>query len=198
MKKRSIALAVTALTAVVITVGFAMDGGDPAPYIYPIGTKINCCCDGQGNVDPYGTVTADGHVLCKWVGTSDPADPLAWADVVVADFSNTQVNPQLGTLKWTLDDTRELVGRIEANQAGAAFPATAKILWHANVEIGDRKYRTLTPVEFNATINSWPTAGTTFNQVGSADLESLDNPGQVAISLVGTNVTIQSNDDPCP
>ena len=191
MKRNTIVLA-TLIAATVPIVLLAFDGGD-APFQNDIGVRDSCCCEGPGTLDPYGPIQAHGQVTVEWVANSGPADPVAWSDLQVVSFRNSQDNAELGNLSWTLDDSRLLTSRIEALQPGTGLPAKSTIRWHARVEALGIQYQTIDPIEMEGTINQWPKVNTPYHQVAPVRLERVDQPGETAFTMTDMSITVNQD-----
>jgi len=192
MKKSRIIWLVT-MASLALAYGLASSFPSAAGYHTDPGRTCDCVCHGIATLEGYGPVEANGRVSAQWVANSDADDPNIWSEVVVVGFNNTQTNPELGTLTWTLDNTREYASSIQSDQPGNIFPATATLGWYANMELNGVQYRTIQPIEMQATITGWPNNNTVYQQVGAVDLERVDSPGEIAFTLSGmeTQVTQQ-------
>lgn len=164
-----------------------------AIYQESIGTIKNCKKKCGARTDTGLDFTTEGTGSATWTANSAPDETRPWTEVQISGFTAIGQTPELGAITFSADDSRLLTSRIESDVAGAAFPATSKLRIHVLATVGGVDYRSITPVEVQTTLNDgdWPHNGATYTQIGTTDLERVDNPGVVALTL--SNITSTMN-----
>jgi hypothetical protein len=104
----------------------------------------------------------------------------------VQDVFSTGNVEGLGTATFKLDATRKAgPSSIEANQKGQAFPATQTMRFHFTFDLDGATYRSITPATVtNTAVSQFPPApGTTYVLTSELQLEDVNKPGVVAITM---------------
>jgi hypothetical protein len=92
----------------------------------------------------------------------------------------------IGAVSIQFDSTRSAGGSsIIANKAGTPFPATQRMNFYITVDVNGQQFRSIDPVTLLSTnVTSTPPAvGTTFDLANGVRLESVDKPGEVAMTM---------------
>jgi len=178
-----------ALAAAVVIVGGGLFWAFPSDAAIPLPT-----CKTQAamthNISLYGGATTlastPGSLTADLGSTFRTSDGRQGQNVQVTGLLSQGDVQGLGAVSIQFDSTRTAGGStIVANQTGSQFPATQRMNFYITVDVNGQQFRSMDPVTLISTnVTSTPPAvGTTFDLANGVKLESVDKPGEVAMTM---------------
>lgn len=127
-----------------------------------------------------------GSLTANLGTTFTTTDGRTGQNVTVTGLSSQGDVKGIGAVNIQFDSTRTAGGStIVANQRGAAFPATQRMNFYLTVDVNGQLFRSIDPATLLSTsVTSTPPAvGTTFDLASAVKFESVDKPGEVAMTM---------------
>jgi hypothetical protein len=181
--------------------------GAQSAIAIPVGVITSCGVTSTTTINstvfPSTTATATGLISFNAVAQSGDGQRSSSTQSPVS-FSATANSQTLGTITWSLDQSRAATPTtVTANQDGADFPATSTINIPVQATISSqpgKTYRSIGEVQFtNPNLRSFnPQNNESYNQVGVASFEDAAAPGIPVFTIPVMTIVVNGNVAPTP
>ncbi|HEY9419858.1 MAG TPA: hypothetical protein VIW92_00445 [Thermoanaerobaculia bacterium] len=168
---------------------YTIPSTDAAAAIPPPGT-LNPCSGFkehpvESHIGPDFFSHTDGGILVEVGQHFRTTDGRRGANLIVRDLKSSGVVDGVGLVEIGFDASRAGRSTIVANQVGTDYPATQTMRFFPTVTVEGRQYRALNAAHLtnSAVTSTPPPVGTTYALTNQVELESVDNPGTVAMVI---------------
>lgn len=174
---------------------------DAAARFPPVGTFNPCSGLKQhpilSNIGPDFDAQTVGGILVEVGPHFKLSDGRNGANLVIRDLRSSGVVDGIGRVEIGLDTSRRTRSTIVANQRELDYPATQTMSFYPTIVVDGKKFRAINAANLvNSQVASIPPKeGTVYSLTNDVELEDVDNPGKVAMTMKpGRAFTVTGHD----